>query len=149
MQMWGLENETDGWRDGRTKGGNEEAIIVLMNEGGGRNPRAITPSLRQPSVALTSLSWHSHINTLPQIRAQRRSAGERISQDRSGFSGASQFRLQTPPELFCKSLNARLCKNVQETTITRQIALIFDVWLNSMTLSHLKLQSVLQTTTNK
>lgn len=57
MQMWGLENEPDGWRDGeRREGGSEEAIIVLMNESGGRNPRAITPSLRQPSVALTSLS---------------------------------------------------------------------------------------------
>lgn len=57
MQMQGLENETDGWRDReRREGGSEETIIVLMNEGGGRNPRAITQSPRQPSVALTLLS---------------------------------------------------------------------------------------------
>lgn len=73
----------------RAEGGSEETIIVLMNEGGGRNPRALTQSPRQPSAALTSLSRRSHVNTLPQIRAQQSSAGERISQDRSGSSGAS------------------------------------------------------------
>lgn len=55
--MQGLENETDGWRDGeRRERERGETIMVLMNEGGGRSPRAITQSLRQPSVALTSLS---------------------------------------------------------------------------------------------
>lgn len=60
MQMQGLRmgNETDGWRDReREKGGRrEKTIIVVMNEGGGRSPEAITQSLRQASVALTSLS---------------------------------------------------------------------------------------------
>lgn len=55
--MQRVENETDGWRDReRREGAGEGAIIILMDEGGGRNPRAITQSPRQPSVALTLLS---------------------------------------------------------------------------------------------
>ena len=79
MQMPGLgmgKRETDGG-----KGSEKEriTIITVINDCGDRNPQAITRSLKQASVALTPLSWHSHINRLLQIRAQQNSAGERIS----------------------------------------------------------------------
>lgn len=41
---------------GRKEREGEKTIIAVMNEGGGRSPRAIAQSLRQASVALTSLS---------------------------------------------------------------------------------------------
>lgn len=61
MQGLGMGNERDRWRDREpeTEGGKrekEKTIIAVMNEGGGRSPQAITQSLRQASVALTSLS---------------------------------------------------------------------------------------------
>lgn len=57
-----MGNERDRWREGeqeREREGKKErgkTIITVMNEGGGRSPQAITQSLRQASVALTSLS---------------------------------------------------------------------------------------------
>lgn len=56
MQMPGLgmgKRETDG-----EKGSEKEriSIITVINDCGGRNPQAITQSLKQASVALTPLS---------------------------------------------------------------------------------------------
>lgn len=61
MQGLGMGNERDRWRDREPetegeKREKEKTIIAVMNEGGGRSPQAITQSLRQASVALTSLS---------------------------------------------------------------------------------------------
>ena len=48
------EKEREREREGKKERG--KTIIAVMNEGGGRSPQAITQSLRQASVALTSLS---------------------------------------------------------------------------------------------
>lgn len=62
MQMQGLgmgkERQMERWREREGKGEREreKTIIAVINEGGGRSPQAITQSLRQASVALTSLS---------------------------------------------------------------------------------------------
>lgn len=67
MQMWraGLGEEmsqTDGAAGGRGGEGVQKTIIAVMNESGGRSPRAVTLSLRRDPVA-PELHYHDTVTS--------------------------------------------------------------------------------------
>lgn len=97
MQMWwaGLGEEmsqTDGAAGGRGGEGVQKTIIAVMNESGGRSPRAVTLSLRRDPVA-PELHYHDTVTSTLSFGWEREHDwGSRAGTCRAGWGSVARHR---------------------------------------------------------